>query len=74
MLEGNVTFSSADETGGGGGAGAAPAGDNLMFPAAAVLVFLLYILLFHEIVSQFLQNGKPRDGFTVKGGSTLGYR
>ena len=74
MLEGNVTFSSLDETEGGGCGGATGAGETLMFPAAAVLVFLLYILLFHELISQFLQTGKTRDGFSVKGGSTLGYR
>ena len=73
MLEGNVTFSDPDEIGGGAG-GATGAGEAFMFPAAAVLVFLLYILLFHELISQFLQNGKTKDGFTGKGGSTLGYR
>ena len=50
-------------------------GETLMFPAAAVLVFLLYLLLFHELISQFCCNGKKnKEGYTAKGGSTLGYR
>ena len=73
MLEGNVTFYNPDEIGGGAG-GTTGAGETLMFPAAAVLVFLLYILLFHELISQFIQNGKTKEGFTGKGGSALGYR
>ena len=73
MLEGNVTFSDPDEIGGGAG-GATGAGEAFMFPAAAVLVFLLYILLFHELISQFIRNGKTKGGFIGKGGSTLGYR
>ena len=62
----NATFPALD---------GATAGDTeLVFPAAAVLVILLYILLVHELLSQFIQREKPRDGFMAKGGSTLGYR
>ena len=68
MCEGNGTVVMFDSEIGG------ETGETLMFPAAAVLVFLLYLLLFHELISQFCCNGKNKEGYTAKGGSTLGYR